>query len=66
MLEQIKTAAIEARLAGFSATADALEMFANTHIEMTVRLFAVEGERAKLDLEKDIGIGRLGASAKNC
>lgn len=66
MLKQIKTAAIEARLSGFKATADALEMFANTHIETTVRLFAVEGERAKLDQEKDIGIGRRGASAKTC
>ncbi len=68
MLKQIRDAAHEARHSGFLATADALEMFANTHIETTVKLFAVEGEREQAvpNQENDFGNGRRGASAKNC
>lgn len=66
MLKQIIHAATEARLSGFQATADALEMFANTHIETTVRLFTVEVEKAGLNQEINVGSKRRGASAKNC
>ncbi len=66
MLKQIRNAANVARLSGFKATADAMEMFADTHIKTTVKPFAVEGEKELLDQEKDIGIERNGASAKNC
>lgn len=66
MLKQIRNAANVARLSGFKATADAMDMFADAHIKTSVKLFAVEGEKVLLNQEKDIGIERSRASAKNC
>ncbi len=68
MLTQIRNAAREARQLGFLATADAMEMFADTHVETTGKLFALEGEREQSvqNQENELENSQCGASAKNC
>lgn len=68
MLTQIRDAAREARQLGFIATAEAMELFADTHVEMTAKLATLRGgrEQAFQNEENELEKRRCGASAENC
>ena len=68
MLSEIRNAAREARQMGFLATAEAMEMFADTHIEVTGELLAMGGEleQAVKNQENELEESQCGASAKYC